>query len=302
MLLMRPTYPFGSSSCHGRNDDLFVIFDEMNNRNLIDLLHEVRGPDDYFKGVSRPREMLPDNILLFSRNDRGILSPGIISPDLHQRWVLIISLLGRGNVKIDCSCESLGPAETLLIPPLHLHSYAKIAKSLNWAFVTFDWPQHTVSSVAWRGVRRLGPDAQILLSSFIQEWIRPVRDGLLLSSRLYRLLRALYPVHDPQETDHSVNLIGSVHALQLNHPGIRLAELARRLSMSESHLRSRFREEAGLSIGRYLRETRLRRAASWIKEEGLSVKCVSERAGYPDVCTFSRSFSRLFGYSPSTMH
>jgi transcriptional regulator GlxA family with amidase domain len=71
--------------------------------------------------------------------------------------------------------------------------------------------------------------------------------------------------------------------------------------MSESHLRSRFREETGLSIGRYLRETRLRRAANWIKEEGLSVKCVSERAGYPDIHTFSHSFSRLFGHPPSTM-
>jgi AraC-like DNA-binding protein len=68
--------------------------------------------------------------------------------------------------------------------------------------------------------------------------------------------------------------------------------------MSESHLRSRFREETRLSIGRYLRETRLRRAANWIKEEGLSVKCVSERAGYPDIHTFSRSFSRVFGHPP----
>jgi AraC-like DNA-binding protein len=71
--------------------------------------------------------------------------------------------------------------------------------------------------------------------------------------------------------------------------------------MSESHLRSRFREETGLSIGRYLRETRLRRAANWLKEEGLSVKSVSERAGYPDIHTFSRSFSRLFGHPPSVM-
>ncbi|MEY2907025.1 MAG: hypothetical protein RLZZ408_1496 [Verrucomicrobiota bacterium] len=258
-------------------------------------------PDDYFKGVNRPREMLPDNILLFSRSDGARLSPGILSPDLHQRWVLIVSLLGRGNVIIDCSCESLGPSQTLLIPPLHLHSYARIAKRLNWAFVTFDWPQHSVSSEAWRGARRLGPGEKSLLASLIQEWIRPERDGLLLSSLLHRLLRALYPVHDPDETDQRENLVGAVHALQLHHPGIRLAELARGLSMSESHLRSRFREETGLSIGRYLRETRLRRAANWIKEEGLSVKCASERAGYPDIHTFSRSFSRLFGHSPSAM-
>ena len=273
----------------------------MNNHILIEMLHEIGEPDDYFAGVHRTREMLPDNILLFSRSDGASLSSGIIPPDLHQRWVLIISLLGRGNVKIDCSCESLGPAEILLIPPLHLHSYAKIAKRLNWVFVTFDWPQHTVSSEAWRGIRRLSPDARNLLSSFIQEWIRPARNGLLLSSHLYRLLRALYPVYDPLEADHRGNLIGSVHGLQLDYPGIRLAELARKLSMSESHLRSRFREETGLSIGRYLRETRLRRAANWIKEEGLSVKCVSERAGYPDIHTFSRSFSRLFGHPPSTM-
>jgi hypothetical protein len=77
----------------------------MHNQNLIEMLHEIGEPDDYFEGVHRPREMLPDNILVFSRSDGASLSSGIIPPDLHQRWVLIISLLGRGNVKIDCSCD-----------------------------------------------------------------------------------------------------------------------------------------------------------------------------------------------------
>ncbi len=83
------------------------------------------------------------------------------------------------------------------------------------------------------------------------------------------------------------------------HPGVRLPEIAREVGISESHLRARFRNESGMSLGRYARESNLRKMAIRIRDEGLAIQAAAELAGYPDLFTFSRAFRRTLGYPPS---
>jgi methylphosphotriester-DNA--protein-cysteine methyltransferase len=44
-----------------------------------------------------------------------------------------------------------------------------------------------------------------------------------------------------------------------------------------------------------------RQAAVWLREDDLTVKAAAERAGYPDVYSFSRAFKRALGSPPSRM-
>ncbi len=105
--------------------------------------------------------------------------------------------------------------------------------------------------------------------------------GVVAAAQLLELLRRLYPTTKPAPVSkHS--LLTAVQAAAKISPGETLPRLAKRLGISESHLRARFRREAGLSLGRYLREARLREAALWLREEGLSVKAAAERAKYPE--------------------
>ncbi|EIP98720.1 DNA-binding domain-containing protein, AraC-type [Opitutaceae bacterium TAV1] len=279
----------------------------MKNRETILSKRLVRGlpePDDYFIGLRRLPEELPDNVLLFARRSIADLHrPADITSTFHQRWVLVVAMTGGGTVVLDQQPHRLTPGHVLLVPPLHLHAYENVDPQLLWLYVTFEWPGHTALSEAWRGgPRRLSGAASRRLGALFAAWRGPEADGLVAAAHLLALLRSLFP-NTETETKGSEpeGLIAAIQAGAAADPGGTLVALARRVGLSESHLRARFRREVGISLGRYLREARLRQAAVWIGEGGMSVKEAASRAGYPDMHTFSRAFSRVLGQPPSSM-
>lgn len=293
---------------NGQGAELFVISDEMKRRNQRlwdDLLADMADPDDYFKGVRRSAETAPDNMIAFVRHAAVDLHPGHGMASFHQRWVLLVVLKGRGWATVDREDVPLHPGDVLLVPPLHLHGYRDVDAAITWLFLTFEWPQHTAASLDACRPRRLDAGGKNLLEAVLRQWRGPSRDGDILAVHLLRLIRHIFPPQDSflksAPALATSGMIAAVHKTALEQPGIQIAALARRIGISESHLRARFRSEVGISLGRYLREHRLRQAMLWLKEENLTVKAAAERAGYPDIHTFSRAFHRLLGVPPSTL-
>ena len=282
---------------------MFVIFDDVGNQKTTDLLRlakAVVNPADYYRGLRRRSESTPDNILIFVRNQREQVSPKTGGDSFHERWVLLVILEGTGELRLDRQPLRLKPGTVVLLPPLHLHGYVNVSADIHWMFVTFEWPGHTALGENWRGARRLDAPARQRLASVMRHYLPAERNGSVAAAHLLELLRRLYPVTEPVPSlTHS--LLTAVQAASKTAPGEKLPQLAQRLGISESHLRARFRSEAGLSLGRYLREARLREAALWLRTEGLSVKAAAERAQYPDIFTFSRAFRRVMGYTPSSV-
>lgn len=267
---------------------------------LLRLTNAVADPADYYRGLRRRGESMPDNILLFVRKQGKQVSPKRGSDSFHERWVLLVILAGTGELRLDRQPLRLKPGTVVLLPPLHLHGFVNVSARIHWLFVTFEWPGHTALGENWRGARRLGAQTQQRLSALVRRYLPAERNGSAAAAHLLELLRGLYPITEPVPSEtHS--LLGAVQAAAKTAPGEKLPQLARRLGISESHLRARFRGEAGLSLGRYLREARLREAALWLRTEGLSVKAAAERAQYPDIFTFSRAFRRVMGYTPSSV-
>ncbi|MDF3057290.1 MAG: AraC family transcriptional regulator [Rariglobus sp.] len=265
---------------------------------LIRLTAVVRDPPDFYCGLRRRSEAAPDNLVLFVRRRRSELRPSDGSDSFHERWVLLVVLAGTGELRRDRQPLRLKPGVVVMVPPLHLHGYINVTPRIHWLFVTFEWPGHMASSEDWRGPRRLDAMGRRRLAAVMGHYLPPERDGVMAAAQLLELLRHLYPRTEPAPTSRH-SLLTAVQAAAKESPGEKLPLLARRLGISESHLRTRFRREAGLSLGRYLREARLREAALWLREEGLSVTAAAERAKYPDVFTFSRAFRRVLGYPPS---
>lgn len=244
---------------------------------------------------------MPDNILLFVRKLREQLTSKRGGDAFHERWVLLIILEGTGELRLDRQPVRLKAGTVVLLPPLHLHGYVNVSAKMHWLFVTFEWPGHTALGENWRGARRLDAPARQRLAALMRYYLpAEERNGSVAAAHLLELLRGLYPATEPVPSPtHS--LLTAVQAASKTSPGEKLPQLAQRLGISESHLRARFRSEAGLSLGRYLREARLREAALWLRTEGLSVKAAAERAQYPDIFTFSRAFRRVMGYPPSSV-
>jgi AraC-like DNA-binding protein len=78
-----------------------------------------------------------------------------------------------------------------------------------------------------------------------------------------------------------------------------LTEAASDLNLSPSRLRHIFRKELGLSVGQFIRHSRLELAREILETSNLTIKQIVAGAGFNDRRDFTREFKRVFGMSPS---
>jgi AraC-like DNA-binding protein len=75
-------------------------------------------------------------------------------------------------------------------------------------------------------------------------------------------------------------------------------EIAEKLFVSESWLHRVFREEVGVTLGKYINDRVLFSAQETLRKSNCSVKEISLKYGYCDQFYFSRAFTARFGMSP----
>src|SRR5271163_4278520 len=76
-------------------------------------------------------------------------------------------------------------------------------------------------------------------------------------------------------------------------------DLAREFHLSPSYLRRFFKHRTGVSIGEWLIEQRLQRAAHLLANSFMSVKEIAHAIGYEHASSFTRAFERRFSESPA---
>ncbi|MGK6324778.1 helix-turn-helix transcriptional regulator [Sphingomonas sp. DT-51] len=77
-----------------------------------------------------------------------------------------------------------------------------------------------------------------------------------------------------------------------------IADVARTVDMSPSHLSRAFRAATGLSPSAWLQQHRIQRAKDMLRGSSLPLVDVAIRSGFADQSHFTRTFSRLAGTSP----
>jgi AraC-like DNA-binding protein/mannose-6-phosphate isomerase-like protein (cupin superfamily) len=266
---------------------------------LKDDIASIQDPSDYFMGRRRISDPAPDNIILFARRRAEELWVSE-NNHFHHRWVLIAALEGKGILQVDRQSVQLNPGTFWLVPPLHLHGYSKVDPEILWLFITFEWPGHSAVGDTWSGPATIDRQAEDELKVIVSQYATGKGRWSVMAAHLHELLVDRYAKPAPRQRQQS-SLLSRVKEKSLAKPACSISELANALGVSPSHLRAQFRAEAGISLGLYLRESRLREAAVSIKHEGLSVKAAAERAGYPNEFSFSRAFKRAMGNSPSEL-
>jgi AraC-like DNA-binding protein len=80
---------------------------------------------------------------------------------------------------------------------------------------------------------------------------------------------------------------------------LRIGPLAKKLRISERHLRQKFQEQFGVSLGSYLRNYRIHRAIGLLMSSDLSLGEIADRCGYQSSASFHRAFRSHTGVAPS---
>lgn len=77
-----------------------------------------------------------------------------------------------------------------------------------------------------------------------------------------------------------------------------IAELSRRLCLSQTALKSGFRQAYGVPVHTWLRQRRMERAARLLRTSSLSVLEISQAVGYDGISQFNVTFKRCYGMTP----
>ena len=269
----------------------------------------IDDPKSYHEGLTVHKAILPTNIICFVRRNAAKLEMSRLrSRDQHRRFVLIVSLRGTGRVCIDVESYSLRQGQAQLVFPFQFHSYQSIQPSrICWVYFTFELEKGAdLEALRSSPSRNLGPRELALLGELVRTWSSgdPSR---ILHHQLAILLAHLRnqksiagPRRKQQRERPDEGILSQVnrHVMSRLDQRLVLKSMATSLGQSESHLRRRFRQTTGLSLGRYLRELRLQRACSLLHDSTLAVGEVAGQCGFDSIYSFSRAFKSGMNVSP----
>lgn len=274
---------------------------------------DIREPEDYFRGRGHlPALPTPTDVLLFVRRERSHLQQRALQNRSHHRWVLILNLQTRGQVHVDHRTHPLRPGQALLVTPYQFHHFTHLESgNLLWLFCTFELDSSPLLDPLRHRVVSVGGEALHARRRLLEAWrgtgtpdgADPV-DGPLLQTealRLLLLLRRDAGTRVPGAAAPAGRRLLETVNRQLAAGGNRprsIGGLADRLGVSESTLRARFRETAGVPLGHYLRNYRINRAMALLRTTSLPVSEVSEEAGFTSPQAFSRAFRQATGRAP----
>jgi AraC-like DNA-binding protein len=272
---------------------------------------ELVEPKDYFKGIGRSQLPTPTDVLLYMRTTKKKLQQEALQNRSHHRFVLAFNMETSGHVHVDNRVLAFDPGQALLILPFQFHHFSQLASSqLHWFFCTFELKDEIFLEPLRNRVLDVGENTLRMRDALLKEWrhCTVLGDDLLqgeqLQAALVRLLLALKQEARSSEPnllpDPQSNLVRTINRCMSEWRGrtVVVADLAARLNLSESRLRTLFKEAAGIPLGSYIQNHRINRAMGLLRTTNLPIGEIAEEAGFGSPQSFSRVVKRATGQSP----
>jgi AraC-like DNA-binding protein len=286
-------------------------------RRVSNVLRELVNPIDYFSGAKLEDALFAGNIVVFKRTSAEMLKPRGVTHNYHHRFELVIPLVKAGGIHVDGTAYFLSPGQVFLIFPHQFHHYLDVkGGGINWLFITceFSRPQALLPlrdsprALSTQEAKHLhhtmeeflqkppGPDRNFSLIVNVSQLIQ----RLLVSRDADCVIRSDSCQNDPRGT-----ILQSINAYVRSnlHQPLMLSDVSKHTGYSISHLRAVFRRECGVSLGAYMRESRLSVAASMlVSTDRSSVERIAKACGFVSIFAFSRAFKKAMGHSPRAYH
>ncbi|QYM78883.1 AraC family transcriptional regulator [Horticoccus luteus] len=276
-------------------------------------VRRLANPVDLFSGAKLENILLAQNVVLFKRTSVAELKPQGVTHNYHHRFELVIPLRQPGRIHVDGADYALAPGHAFLIFPHQFHHYLDLADgALTWLFITFELTNPALVQPLRNAPRALGAADAAALEELLDAQLAAATDAnrdfeviIRVSSLLQRLLGA--PVArdarsgEPAKAKVQGEILQSINRYvraHINEP-LTIADLAKHTGYSISHLRAVFRRELGVSLGGYMRDSRLSLGTSLLAAPGReSIERIAQACGFASIFAFSRAFKRAMGVSP----
>lgn len=93
-------------------------------------------------------------------------------------------------------------------------------------------------------------------------------------------------------------IVTIVNYIQANYKSVTLDDLSEEFYLSKPYLSKYIREHTGTTFGEIVKEIRINKAKTLLKNNGMTVEAIAENVGYQNVEHFNRLFKRAFGITP----
>lgn len=269
-------------------------------KQVLELARRFATDVDIYSGHETEKQPLrPNNIVVFTREKLRVQD---YAESGHHRYVLILFLESEGTLFIEKDRYHIRAGEAVLIRPFQQHCYAIPSGPICWLFITFELPESQQIGFKEMPVRLSSPANETLirlLHAYQQGWVEECSLRLALLLLELRGNRTLAPALQP-DPDHQ--LAGKVNALiheQLAE-GLTVEKLAQYCGISASHLRMKFRNTMGISLGRHIRRIQLDRARHLLLiRKNMSVSEIAYACGFSSPTVFCRAFRNETGLTPA---
>lgn len=249
-------------------------------------------PENLFSGQRLPEGfLLPDNILMFFHN---FTAP---APNAHGRCTLVFPF-DEMIYYVDRKQFFLEPGVVLFVPPYAMRFLHLNSSGYRRLFITFDDPQKQ-NYLPDAGAYRLENNMWKYLKLFIAKYQTGITEDS--SILLMKFLRSLRSASGQEETANSLSKYIAKTVAYIEHNlghGIGLVEIAEHVELSESHLRTLFRKEMGISLGHYIAKKRLDMAKYRLLHSNMKLNEIAAECGFSNLFVFSAFFKKQLGISP----
>lgn len=262
-------------------------------QSLIDLAERLPEPESFFRG--REPEVgfrLPSSILLYWHDyphERTIIS---------TRHMLILPALPMEYLLNGRTIE-LCPGRALLVKPYLQRSVPAGRDRYDRLIVSFEAEEgqgYLPAEPLMEMTDAAEAAAERLTAAYLEgDTLRALFELVLL---LRELSRRQIPRNEPPLSLPVRRVLGRINS-EL-HRALSIKQLAEAAELSPGHLRKKFREDLGISLGDYLAERRIAAAKRLLEETDDSIGAIAGQCGYDTIYAFCRFFRKRAGTSPTS--
>jgi AraC family transcriptional regulator of arabinose operon len=187
--------------------------------------------------------------------------------------------------------------DVLIIPPGQIRFLLPDSKSFARLFITFE-VSGKQSYIPTNYLGKFSSSSQNILLNILQnyETDRVEFCSFELVRFLYSLENTSLPVDMPKLSSIAAKAMSLINRY-LDEPANNVV-LARKLNISESHLRMVFRKEVGMSISSYITLQRLNMARHLLVNSSLTIAEIAEKCGFQSIYAFSSFFRKKTALPP----